>query len=1283
MSRDGRLRDDIGGGGLSSVRIIDINDAELELNKLIQKFNELKQSINSKSNRGSSDANEGADGDIRLYSDTAIDGTTGYFIQGKFGNSWATQRLSLETVNEDAGDTSSAGSSYGEDSFSLDLTSAMVTFENLLANGDIGLAETQVPQGNHTHDHDDIINNGGSGSHVAIQAHMDDGTKHRLANASTTSVAAVKNGASDAQPGSATTWAPSDHEHILDQTISYAFTNQIQVNYNQATLPALSVSNTNASNYAIKAIGKVFINNGSLEVDGDVDIDGDLTVGFAEAAGGDAAISGNTTIAGTLVTTGDISGDEDLSIDKNVFLNGPLTLGAETDTYSTTIFGKTYTKNVVEILHQVSGGEKHLTMKHDGSNWGGIEVDNNGTMLIHATGNIELHSDTDGSSDTTPGYSSILPGDASKVNIGSQLKRFKTLFVDELYAETFVAQEVLATSGGRIIVAPTTKLKADLGDDVSNTTITVEHNNLVNGDFAIMRSSSVATGDGLPVQMEVLEITSSASANGDYWDYTVTRDVDATGRNTWIEGSAVVNFGHELGDGYIEITSTRTLTQNLGPSISMFSRISGSNWDDASLVAHIGDLNGFAGISSTKFGAAFGKNLLAAQNAVSNPFTGMLVDGDSGLQIYNTNIEIYDGSSRNAVLGKDAAGKTVLAVGEGLSETSQGVWANSKLLFAEAADGTYKLTIDGAINITGDTTSWPFLENEADVVAAMSNMTSSGTPSEGFYLADTWIGYYAGTGAQPWPIQIGTTGSNQYAYIGNTDKTNYLEYNSGTLTVKGTIISEATTFAYGSISILGTLDGSTKVVNTSDWGGLSSGYHKASASFYAPLSATKAKVTIRYKDVEASNAHVLLNNVLMTTDGLSVGSNNAVQDVTYTIPEIDSSTETFIPLAGIINYQATYGTDTEILKIDSVNTLDFYNPSGDTDKYEVHYVKIEYEIGSVTEHNTLPNLTNTITIGDGSIIIGNTAGNAIYTAGKTGIDDTDSGFWLGMQAEDIPGFVVGDADAFMKYKEFGLEMQMGFSNRKFKFTSSEFSLENLNLTLNSASTDIFIGSDLSNSDLGNIVIGRWGNQSNSSNADNGILVKHGTNDYSKMGSTGFNRRGFDYPINIYNGGMVGWLVNGAFTTGGADIYPDIGAYLEYLGYPTYVPAGRMLTFSFNPFLSVNSVSVFSGSTTAHVSGTDPGGHCQQYFFMYNALQYNQLAYGPNSGFWGGGSNNPKTSDLITRIHNEGLQPFWGQVPEGTHVPSLFFHATISGTHDSGDAWMWYWGNINIQETKQW
>ena len=90
-------------------------------------------------------------------------------------------------------------------------------------------------------------------------------------------------------------------------------------------------------------------------------------------------------------------------------------------------------------------------------------------------------------------------GTGYNTDIGQLSKKFKTLHVAELWVETLVAQDTIATFGGRILVGPTTQLIADLA--AGGTTFDVKHNNLSSGDRVLMQANGL---------MEFMAVTSGA-----------------------------------------------------------------------------------------------------------------------------------------------------------------------------------------------------------------------------------------------------------------------------------------------------------------------------------------------------------------------------------------------------------------------------------------------------------------------------------------------------------------------------------------------------------------------------------------------------------------------------------------------------------------------------------------------------------------------------------------------------------------------------------------------------
>lgn len=180
------------------------------------------------------------------------------------------------------------------------------------------------------------------------------------------------------------------------------------------------------------------------------------------------------------------------------------------------------------------------------------------------------------------------------LNLGQLSKKYLTLHAAELWVETLVAQDTVATIGGRILVGPTTVLTSDLAS--AATSIVVKHNQMISGDRVYLESNG---------KVEFLAITSAPSGTGPY-TYTVTRNLDGTGANDWFAGDAVFNTG-QTGNGFIDLYSVRGVktSSQVGPTIVGNVRNS-STYNDWSERWAIGNLNGLYGYGTNIYGVAMG-----------------------------------------------------------------------------------------------------------------------------------------------------------------------------------------------------------------------------------------------------------------------------------------------------------------------------------------------------------------------------------------------------------------------------------------------------------------------------------------------------------------------------------------------------------------------------------------------------------------------------------------------------------------------------------------------------
>lgn len=248
-----------------------------------------------------------------------------------------------------------------------------------------------------------------------------------------------------------------------------------------------------------------------------------------------------------------------------------------------------------------------------------------------------------------PAGNDVLPESNYDINLGSLAAKYLTLHAAELWVETLVAQDTIATIGGRILVGPTTILTVDLGDGAGDTVITAKHNQMAIGDRVYMEA------DG---KVEFLAVTGGPVGAGPYV-YTVTRNLDGSGRNLWYAGDAVFNTG-ATGDGFIDLYSVHGVkaANEYGPTIVGNVRDSAA-YNDWSEHWAIGQLNGLYGYGASTWGVGLG------EYAAGQPH--LTIDSTDGIRIYDglaTVIGQWD-TSGNILVGQTGAGQSNVLITAG------------------------------------------------------------------------------------------------------------------------------------------------------------------------------------------------------------------------------------------------------------------------------------------------------------------------------------------------------------------------------------------------------------------------------------------------------------------------------------------------------------------------------------------------------------------------------------------------------------------------------------------
>lgn len=319
-------------------------------------------------------------------------------------------------------------------------------------------------------------------------------------------------------------------------------------------------------------------------------------------------------------------------------------------------------------LHSQDTSEQ-LRLGYDAGGYASFTVADGGGLTIatttdNSTGSLTLA--PAGDIIINPTGNDVLPTTGYDINLGSLAKKYLTLHAAELWVETLVAQNTIATIGGRILVGPTTELTADLSD--AATQIVVKHNELTAGDtvyleangavefilvggyaitaataatdtFAVagdktadfpvgkkftvvgstgndgewtVKSCTFTIATAIVTDEDVTDDTDDGTivytgtqGTGPYTYLSVTRDRDGSGANAWYAGDAVFNTG-AAGDGWIDLYSVGGVAGvGAGPTICGNVRDS-DTYNDWTPHWAIGNLNGIFGIADNYYGVALG-----------------------------------------------------------------------------------------------------------------------------------------------------------------------------------------------------------------------------------------------------------------------------------------------------------------------------------------------------------------------------------------------------------------------------------------------------------------------------------------------------------------------------------------------------------------------------------------------------------------------------------------------------------------------------------------------------
>jgi hypothetical protein len=170
----------------------------------------------------------------------------------------------------------------------------------------------------------------------------------------------------------------------------------------------------------------------------------------------------------------------------------------------------------------------------------------------------------------------LLPYAPDAANIGSSSYPFLTGHISEMYGTRFVEETVQVNGGRRLVSKSSAILDTALG--AADTTVTVKASQLwAEGDVLILRDIG---------KVEYMAITGGSGLS-----WTVTRNLDGSGANTWESGSIIVNRG-KSGDGFIEEQGGSNYALSLW-------NVTGSGYSDVAELMRFGNLSNWNGYPST------------------------------------------------------------------------------------------------------------------------------------------------------------------------------------------------------------------------------------------------------------------------------------------------------------------------------------------------------------------------------------------------------------------------------------------------------------------------------------------------------------------------------------------------------------------------------------------------------------------------------------------------------------------------------------------------------------
>ncbi len=402
---------------------------------------------------------------------------------------------------------------------------------------------------------------------------------------------------------------------------------------------------------------------------------------------------------------------------------------------------------------------------------------------------------------------------------------FQNARIRGVFSTAVFKKDTISASNAMNIWSNSSVLKADLGALDSDTTITVE-----DAVFAIGERVRLKYG----FSDEWMAVTTGPTANGNYWNYTVTRDLSgnysANNNPAWQIGTAIVSFGNwngSTGTGFIMLDAASANS----PYIDYYMRTGGA-YDSYAMKARIGRLTGvtdpdFGNLSGYGFYAenAYLKGSLFLQSGMyvgTGTAGSRIMLTDSELQAFNGSMQTFKLSATNGsfIFGDVAKvnkyvefnpttgaltlkGELLITGGSGLSAlsdaTADSIAESTTKKWAGETGATVGATWAG--NLSGrpveltDGRIATALNTSGTVVTKVVPTSVAGASASGLYVGSDYLGYYSGTA---WKTYMQNNGN---FYLSGTG-THSLAWDGTTLTIRGALTAD-------DITAGGTITGST------------------------------------------------------------------------------------------------------------------------------------------------------------------------------------------------------------------------------------------------------------------------------------------------------------------------------------------------------------------------------------------------------------------------------------------------------------------------------------------